>query len=67
VAKINPFEITLTASDLSGMGFSSGATVYVKVYGDSFWSNEYENSGLGIKVFVNLNIVSASAVSFDVP
>lgn len=67
ISQINPYEKTLTSSDLSNMGFSSGATVYVRVYGDSFWSNEYDDPDLGRRVFPNLNSASANAVSFIVP
>ncbi len=66
-SQINPKKITLTSANLSDAGFLSGETVYVKVYGDSFWSNEYDDSTLGRKVFPNLNIVSANAVSFVMP
>ncbi|HAN64809.1 MAG TPA: carboxypeptidase regulatory-like domain-containing protein [Chitinophagaceae bacterium] len=67
VAQINPFETTLTAANLSSWGFASGQTVYIKVYGDSFWSNEYEDAGLGRKVFPNLNATASNTVSFLVP
>lgn len=67
ISQINPFETTLTRIDLIGAGFSSGETVYVKAYGDSFWSNEYDDPDLDRKVFPNLNATSANAVSFVVP
>lgn len=67
VSKINPYDITLKQADLLQMGFTSGKTVFVKVYGDSFWSNEYEDPILKIKVFPNLKINTVEAVSFVVP
>jgi hypothetical protein len=67
VSQINPYEITLSQNDLTSAGFSSGQTVYVKVYGDSFFNNEYEDTNLGRKVFPNLNTTSANSVSFVVP
>lgn len=67
ISQINPFETTLSRSDLISAGFSSGETVYVKAYGDSFWSNEYDDPDLDRKVFPNLNATSANAVSFVVP
>lgn len=67
VSQINPLVITLSQDDLISAGFSSGQTVYAKVYGDSFWSNEYDDSDLGRKVFPNLNMNSANAVSLIVP
>lgn len=67
ISQINPYALTLSKSTLNGMGFASGTTVYVKVYGDSFWSNEYTVPQKETKVFPNLNTVSANAVSFVVP
>ena len=67
VSQINPKEITLSSNDLSSVGFPSGSTVFVKVYGDSFWSNLYDDPGLGRKIFPNLNLISANSVSFVVP
>jgi hypothetical protein len=67
IAQINPFDITLTAADLSNRGFTSGQTVYVKAYGDSFWGNDYDDPGLNRKIFPNLNQSSATAISFVVP
>jgi hypothetical protein len=67
VSQINPYKLSLSKSTLTGMGFASGSTVYVKVYGDSFWSNEYTDPQKNLKVFPNLNDVAANAVSFIVP
>ena len=67
ISQINPYEISLSQNDLTNAGFSSGQTVYVMVYGDSFWSYEYDDPDLSRKVFPNLNLTSANAVSFDVP
>jgi hypothetical protein len=63
----NPLNLRLTASTLSDAGFSPGQTVYVKVYGDSFWSNEYDDLDLGRRIFPNINMNAADAVSFVVP
>lgn len=67
VSQINPKEITLLNKDLINLGFSSGQTVYVKIYGDSFWSNEYEDPNLGRKIFPNLNTNTTITVSFIMP
>jgi hypothetical protein len=67
VSQINPYEVTLSQNDLLNAGFSSGQTLYVKAYGDSFWSNEYFDPELDRKVFPNLNKNAAAAVSFVVP
>ena len=67
VAQINPFDITLTPADLTSRGFTSGQTVYVKAYGDSFWGNTYDDPSLNRKIFPNLNMSTVSATSFIVP
>jgi hypothetical protein len=67
VSQINPKEITLSNNDLTNAGFSAGQTVFVKVYGDSFWSNEYNNPDLGRNIFPNLNMSTTNSVSFIVP
>lgn len=67
VSQINPKEITLSNNDLTSAGFSSGETVFVKVYGDSFWSNEYDDPDLGRNIFPNLNMTSTNYTSFIVP
>lgn len=67
VSRINPLDITLTQKDLIDAGFSSGQTVYARAYGDSFWSNAYEDPELGRFQFPNLNGTSSNFVSFVVP
>lgn len=67
VSQINPKEITLSNNDLTSAGFSTGETIFVKVYGDSFWSNEYNDPNLGRNVFPNLNMTSTNSVSFVMP
>lgn len=53
--------------ELNGFGFSSGQTVYIKLYGESFVSNDYTDPSTGKRVFPNLNATSATAISFIVP
>lgn len=67
ISQTNPYEITLSQNELTNAGVSSGQTVHVKVYGDSFWSNEYDDLDIGRKIFPNLNMTSANSVSFMVP
>ena len=67
ISQINPYQSTLTQSNLINAGFTSGQTVYVKAYGESYWSNEYFDVSLNKKVFPNLNTNSANAVFFVVP
>jgi hypothetical protein len=63
----NPGNIVLTKTYLNGLGFASGATIWVKAYGESFWSNIYTDPGLSREVFPNLNATSAAAISVVVP
>ncbi len=65
--QINPGETSILKSELLNQGFTTGQTVYVKVYGDSFWSNDYDDPNLGRRVFPNLNMNFANSVSFIVP
>lgn len=67
IAKSNPFEKTFTKADLLAMGFTSGTTVYIRAYGDSYWSNQYDDPGLGRRVFPNLNTNTVAAVSVVLP
>ena len=67
IAKINPYKHTLTLQDITNMGFTSEETVYIKVYGESFWANDYEDPSSSFRVFPNLNLTSVDAVSFEVP
>lgn len=66
-ANSNPVNHEITKTELNNYGFSSGTTVYAKVYGDSFWSNNYDDPDLNITVFPNLNENSAESVMFVVP
>lgn len=63
----NPAKHRFTKQDLIDLGFASGSQVYVKVYGDSFWANDYEDPSLNRRVFPNLNENSAEPVMFMVP
>ena len=67
VARINPFEKTFSKAELNALGFSSGTTVYVRTYGDSFWSNSYDDPVIGRTIFPNLNMSTVAAASFIVP
>lgn len=67
IAQINPYLQTRSHADFVAMGFPTGTTVYVKVYGDSFWSNSYLDNATNKMVFPNLGTTSANAVSFVVP
>ena len=66
-ARTTPYNLNLSVEDLEALGFQSGQTVYAKCYGESGYSNQYEDPGLGRTVFPNLNMTSADAVSFEVP
>ena len=66
-AQNTPYNLNLTAASFAALGFTSGETVYVRAYGESFWSNQYDDPDLGRTVFPNLNATSAAAVSAEVP
>lgn len=65
--RFDPGEFTISATELEVMGFPSGTTVYVRIYGDSRFSNDYEDLDLERQVFPNLNENTVAAVSFVVP
>jgi hypothetical protein len=56
-----------TASELYAMGFTAGQTVFIKLYGDSYQSNDYDDPATSKTVFPNLNPTSPAAVQFIVP
>ncbi|MDM9630472.1 carboxypeptidase-like regulatory domain-containing protein [Robiginitalea aurantiaca] len=66
-AQINPYNLTLTTASLEALGFQGGQTVYVICYGESFWSNQYDDPDLDFTVFPNLNSNTSGAISFVVP
>jgi hypothetical protein len=53
-----------TNDELTGYGFSKGQTIYIKAYGESLVSNDYDDPNLRKRVFPNLNPTSAAAISF---
>lgn len=67
IAQINPYTHTLSKTDLNNMNFASGTSVYVRAYGESFWSNSYVDATSGKPIFPNINSNSANSVSFVVP
>jgi hypothetical protein len=62
-----PNEVLLTPIQLSNLGFPAGETVFVKVYGDSFYSSDYFDPGTLFQVFPNVNPNSAPEVTFVSP
>jgi len=56
-----------TADELYGFGFRSGQTVYLKMYGESLFSNSYLDPATGKTVFPNLNSNSPASISFVIP
>jgi hypothetical protein len=67
VAQINPYDKTLTKAKLNTLGFASGSTVYVRAYGGSFYSNNYNDPVAGRTIFPNLKQTTTAAESFIVP
>lgn len=63
----NNATIGFTKDDLTLLGLSTGQTVYIRVYGDSFQANVYTDPDTGKKVYPNLNDKTVAAVSFVVP
>ena len=57
----------LTSAELNLMGFTSGQTVYIKIYGESALANDYFNPNTGFRVFPNLNSTTVNAISFVMP
>ena len=56
--------IRIAKSDLLAAGLLSGATIYVRAYGDAYFSNDYDDAATGKTIFPNLNQTAAAAVSF---
>lgn len=65
----NALTINMSIADMHGLGFNPGETVYIKAYGDSYYSNDYYDADLTNPhtVFPNLNIVTVADVDFVVP
>ena len=63
----NPAVLAITKQELNDLGFASGSTVHARVYGESFYSNDYEDPTLGRRVFPNLFEDTAQSVQFQVP
>jgi hypothetical protein len=63
----NALNINLSVGDMDGMGFVSGETIYVKAYGESYYSNEYYDVFLDRVVFPNTSIVTVPNIEFIVP
>ena len=66
VVGINPAEIRITAASLTKMGFNTGEQIYIRAYGDSFWSNDYIDISTGKRVFPNLNPATAAEVQITI-
>ena len=63
----NALNLNLSVGDMDGMGFVSGETIYVKAYGESYYSNEYYDVFLDRVVFPNTSIVTVANIEFEVP
>ncbi len=66
-SNVNPAIHIITQKELIDLGFASGTQVSVKVYGESTFGNDYEDTSLNRRVFPNLNATSAEHVTFMVP
>ncbi len=56
-----------TKDDLLTAGFTSGQTVYLRLYGESVQSNAYTDPNIGVTVFPNNNSTTVPAISFVMP
>ena len=56
--------VKIEKATLLSMGFTEGATVFVRAYGDAFLPNDYINMTTGKRVFPNLNTSTIDAQSF---
>ena len=63
----DPANYRLNPHTLEDMGFKTGDKVWIKVYGDSYNSNAYIEPIKEQHIFPNLNMNSASAISFIAP
>lgn len=63
----NVFELPITKEELIDEGFAPGATVYLKIYGESYWNNSYDDPITGELIIPNLSPNSPNIVSFVVP
>lgn len=63
----NPFTRTFSTAELAALGVTSGAVVFVRVYGDSFFSNSYMDPFTKRTIYPNLNATTVPAVSVTIP
>lgn len=63
----NGFELPITNEELIDNGFAPGTTVYMKIYGESYWNNSYDDPLTGKLIIPNLSPNSPNIVSFVVP
>lgn len=61
------FELPIASEKLNEEGFASGSTIYMKVYGDAYWNNSYDDPLTGKLIIPNLSPNSPNTVSFVVP
>lgn len=62
-----PFNAVFTYEQIQDFGIPPGATVYALAYGESFFSNYYQDPEFGIDTFPNLNPNTTTPVSFVIP
>ncbi len=61
-----PFTTYFLKEYFLDIGYESGQTIYLKAYGDSFYSNAYYDED-SVKVFPNINHDTPDALSFVLP
>jgi hypothetical protein len=64
----DPASIVFTTTDFQGLGMQSGATYFVKAYGESYYTNEYFDFVKSREIFPNLcKTNSPEAVEIVIP
>lgn len=58
-----PYSKNFTGAELAGFGVSATGTLHVRVYGDSFFTNDYVDPVSNKRVFPNLNATTVASQS----
>lgn len=66
-AEFTPYIQSFTFEEFESLGFIPGATIFIKAYGESLFSNEYIDPNNGDMIFPNINPNTTSSVSFIMP
>ncbi len=67
ISQENPYSRTFLAAELAALGLTSGTEIFVRAYGDSFFSNSYTDPVTKKAVYPNLNPTTVPVVSVKIP